>query len=253
MGEMFISIIIPAYNEAKRIKPTILGIYAYLREKPYSYEVIVVNDGSKDDTAYVVEKLSLELPHLKLIDNVENKGKGYAVKMGMLAARGSARLFMDADGATSVDHLEKMLPYLTRGYGVVTSSRYAPGAVLDKPQPALRAFLGRVFRLFVQLIVPLGVEDTQNGFKLFTADAAEEIFSRLTVYRWAFDVEVLAIARTLGFTLREVPIRWRDDERSKMTLKGMIHMIVEVMVVRTHLWFGKYFPKPYLVRRSSLI
>lgn len=238
---MYLSIIIPAYNESERIGETLRAVDSYMQKKNWEYEIIVVNDGSKDNTKEVVEKLKHDVHHLYLTNLEENRGKGHAVQQGMLASNGDLCLFMDADHSTTIEHIEKMIPMVAEGYDVVISSRHLKDSVITVKQPAIRVFLGHMFRLFVSTVVPIGVKDTQNGFKLFTRWAAFTIFSQQRVFRWAFDVEVLAIAKRLGFGIKEVPITWKNDDRSQMNFKGMINMLLEVFTVRKNLLTGHYY------------
>ncbi len=247
---MFLSIIIPAYNEEKRIGKTLTSVINYLERQIFTYEILVMNDGSHDQTAQVVKIMARKNPHLVLVDNAENHGKGFVVKQGMLMARGELRLFMDADGSTTIEELDKLLSFAWRGYDVIVSSRQAPGATVIVPQNPTRVFLGGVFRWYTRLMVATGVVDTQNGFKLFSRRAAEEIFSRQALDRWAFDVEILAIARLLHFSIREVPIRWLNDENSQMTFKGMLTMALEIVHIRFNLWLGRY-DQPSIVSLDS--
>jgi dolichyl-phosphate beta-glucosyltransferase len=240
---MYLSVIIPAYNEAERIKSTLYSVDSYLRERQYEYEIIVVNDGSKDNTREVVEATMKDIPHLRVINNKNNHGKGWVVRKGMLSAKGLFRLFMDADNSTSIENLEQLLPYAKEGYEVVVSSRRIAGAEVEVEQNFVRNFLGAMFRILVRTIVPVGIVDTQNGFILFTARAAEEIFRRQRTFTWAFDVEVLAIARLLGFSMKEAPIHWVNDGRSRVTFKGMVNMLLEVFQIRWQLWSGTYLKK----------
>jgi len=235
-----ISVVIPAYNEEHRIEKTLLSVEEYLKKTGYDYEILVVDDGSKDNTAGVVEKLAAGNPCLKLIDNRENHGKGWVTRQGMLAASGDIRLFMDADNSTRVDELSKMLPLFEQGTDIVIGSRRIAGSVITKHQPLLRDFLGGVFRLIVHTLVPLKVTDSQCGFKAFTARAARAVFSKQSIFRWAFDVEILALARKQGLKIMEVPVTWVNDEASHVKLSGMINMLFEVLTVRWNLWTGKY-------------
>ncbi len=237
---MFLSVIIPAYNEAERIGKTLESVHGYLSRQNYEYEIIVVNDGSTDTTADVVKRYSERISHLQLLNNKRNSGKGGVVRQGMILAHGDYRLFMDADNSTTIDHIEKLLPYFDQGYEIVVSSRRIKGAELSQDQSPLRLLLGKTFRLIVQSIVPVGVVDTQNGFKMFTRHAAEKVFPQQTIFHWAFDVEVLALARLYGFRIKEVPVRWVNDDRSRVTWKGMVTMLKEVFQVRLNLWFGRY-------------
>jgi dolichyl-phosphate beta-glucosyltransferase len=229
---MNLSVIIPAYNEEKRLNKTLKSLDGYLARQNYGYEIIVVDDGSKDGTAALLQAAIKEIPHLRSIGDRTNHGKGYAVRAGMLSATGDCRLFMDADGSTSIDQIEKMLPYLAEGYDVVVSSRRIPGAVVKIDQPWYRLLLGWIFRNAVELIVPLGIKDSQNGFKLFSNKAATDIFLRQTVLGWAFDVEILYLARKLGYKIKEVPIAWVNDDQSRVTLKGMTGMLKDVLKIR---------------------
>ncbi len=240
---MYLSVIIPAYNESERISHTLRAVELYLKDMQYDYEIIVVNDGSADNTAEVVESLMKEIPRLRLINNKTNHGKGWVVRKGMLSAKGLYRLFMDADNSTSIENLEALFPYAKEGYDVVASSRRIAGADVEVKQNFLRNFLGGAFRLLVRTIVPVGVIDTQNGFKLFTARAAEEIFRRQRTFTWAFDVEVLAIAKLLDFKIKEAPIHWVNDGRSRVTFKGMVRMLMEVFQIRIQLWSNTYYSK----------
>ena len=158
----------------------------------------------------------------------------------MLEARGQVRLFMDADNSTTVDQVANFLPYFREGYEVVIGSRRIKGAVIAVKQPWFRDFLGGIFRLLVHTLVPLGVTDSQAGFKVFSAQAAEAIFKKQTIFRWAFDVEILSIARRLGFKVKEVPIYWVNDTESHVKIGGMVKMLLEVLKVRRNLWNKKY-------------
>jgi dolichyl-phosphate beta-glucosyltransferase len=232
---MHLSIVIPCYNEEKRIGKTLERIREYLLTQNYSYEVIVIDNGSKDATSAIVNEYKKTFPSLEIISR-KSHGKGWAVKQGMLAAKGDFKLFTDADNSTDVAQVEKLLSYAERGYDVVISSRKIEGAVLTQPQPFYRIWLGNIFAFFVKVVVPIGdIKDTQNGFKLFTCQASEKIFTHLTSYYWAFDVEVLALAKLFGYKIKEVPIIWVNDERTKMNFKGMARMILEVILVRLHL------------------
>jgi len=232
---MHLSIIIPCYNEEARIGKTLDRVFEYLSAQQYTWEIIVVDNGSTDSTREVVEEYRKKIPTLSLIAR-KSHGKGWAVKQGMLTATGDYRLFTDADNSTDIAQIEKLMAYAEQGYEVVISSRRAPGALITTPQPQSRIWLGNIFASIVRAIVPLGdIRDTQNGFKLFTKAAAEKIFLHQTIYYWAFDIEILALARIFGYKIKEVPIVWVNDDRSKMNLKGMVRMLLEVILTRLHL------------------
>lgn len=237
---MYLSVIIPAYNEERRIVKTLKSVHDFLKMQSYEYEILVVNDGSKDGTAEIVDSLKLQIAGLKLIDNKENHGKGWVVRQGILSAKGEVRLFMDSDNSTTVEQVVNFLPYFSHGYDVVIGSRRAKGATIAVKQSWFRDFLGGAFRFLVHTIIPLGVKDSQAGFKAFSRKAAETIFPKQTIFRWAFDVEILALARKFGFKIKEIPIVWVNDSESHVKIGGMIKMLFEVLKVRKNLWTKKY-------------
>lgn len=239
-GGTKLSVVIPAYNEEERIEKTLLAVSEFLKKQSFDYEILVVNDGSKDKTAEVVLKLAGSIPKLDLINNQQNHGKGWVTKQGILQAKGDVRLFMDADNSTTVDEIVKMLPFFDQGYDIVVGSRRIAGSNIAVKQSSIRDFLGGVFRFIVHTLVPVGVTDTQCGFKAFSAQAAEAIFPEQTIFRWAFDVEILAIARKQNRKIKEVPVTWVNDGASHVKLGGMISMLLEVIEVRLNLWGGKY-------------
>ncbi len=235
-----LSVVIPSYNEAARITPTIKETDAFLSAQGYDYEILVVIDGAKDNTAAVVTELQASVPKLRVINNPENHGKGYVVRQGMLEATGDIRLFMDADNSTKVVHIAEFLPFFAQGSDIVAGSRRISGANIAVHQGFVRDFLGGVFRFIVHTIVPLGVTDSQCGFKAFTAAAAEKVFPKQTIDRWAFDVEILAIARQMKLKIHEAPVVWVNDGASTVRFSGMVHMLLEILEVRWNLWTGKY-------------
>ena len=242
MSEIHLSVIIPAYNEEKRLPKTLEEIDKYLSKQNYDYEILVVNDGSKDKTAEVVRCLTPGVKHLRLIDNKENYGKGYVVRQGMLEAKGEYRIFTDADNSTSIDQIEKMWPEFKQGYDIVIGSRDVKGAVLNPPQSWLRnVILGEGFKLIRKIIIGLWeIEDSQCGFKGFTDRAANEIFPRCKINRFAFDPEILVIAKKLGYKIKEIPVYWRNDLQSKVEFKSMIKMLIDLFKIRLNLIKGIY-------------
>jgi dolichyl-phosphate beta-glucosyltransferase len=208
--------VIPAYNEAARIEEPLRRIDSYLGKRMPASEFVVVDDGSVDDTSEVVRRLAGELATpVVLVPSTPNRGKGYAVKLGVSRARGQAVLVTDADLSTPIEELDKLFPPLRNGAGVAVGSRKMPGASLEIRQPLLREAMGRVFTFLTRVfIVP--VSDITCGFKLFTNEAAQQIFSRVTLDDWSYDAETLYLARRLGFGIREVPVRWRDCPGTKV-------------------------------------
>jgi dolichyl-phosphate beta-glucosyltransferase len=242
MSEIHLSVIIPAYNEERRLPKTLEEIDKYLNKQTYEYEILVVNDGSKDRTVEVAKSLLPKIRNLKVTGYEINQGKGYAVRFGMLEAKGEYRLFTDADNSTSIDQIEKMWPYFKEGYDIVIGSRDIKGAVLDPPQPWLRqVLLGEGFKLYRKIIIGLWeIEDTQCGFKGFTKRAVEDIFPRCKINRFAFDPEFFVIAKKLGYKIKEIPIYWRNDPESKVKFKWMVNMALDLFKIRLNLMKGVY-------------
>jgi dolichyl-phosphate beta-glucosyltransferase len=241
MPEIHLSVIIPAYNEEKRLPKTLREISDYLRKQNFESEIIVVSDGSTDRTCEVVEGVKSEIKNLELICEKINRGKGYGVKIGMLNARGKYRLFTDADNSTPISEIEKFWPEFEKGADVVIASRDIKGAILDPPQPLFRRFVGEVFKYLRKIIVGLWeVQDTQCGFKCFKGETAEKIFPKCEIERFAFDPEILLLAKKMGFKIKEVPVYWKNDLGSKVKFKSMIKMLIDLFKIRINLLKGKY-------------
>jgi len=236
MEKTKLSVVIPAYNEEKRITKTLKAIDLYLKNQNYSYEILVVDDGSKDNTVDVTRSLVSEIQNLRVTGYKKNKGKGYAVRFGMLEARGEYRLLTDADNSTSIDHIEKMWPEFDRGYDAIIASRDIEGAVLDPPQPHTRVLTGDIFKLLRKIIVGLWeLEDTQCGFKVFSAKCVEEVFIKGKIDRFAFDPEILILTKKAGYKIKEIPIFWKNDLNSKVKFKSMIKMLIDLFRIRLNL------------------
>lgn len=230
--EIYLSVVIPAYNEATRLPITLVDIDKKLSEMNLpSYEILVVSDGSKDATADIVERFKPLVKNLRLIANLENHGKGFVVREGMLQAKGEIRIFTDADNSTTIDQFLKMKPFFDEGAQIVIGSRTIKGAELDPPQPILKRILGKAGNLFIQLVAVSGIWDTQCGFKAFRRTAAEDIFSRTTIDRWAFDIEALALARKLGYEIKEVPVYWKNDINSHVKLSSYFQVLWETVKI----------------------
>jgi len=243
MEKIYLSVIIPSYNEEKRISNTLLDIDKQLSNQNYSYEIIVVSDGSKDKTAAIVNKFSDLIKNLKLIDNKKNHGKGWVVRQGMLAAKGQYRLFMDADNATTIDHFEKMIPLFEQGFEVVIGSRDgkdAKGAKQEVAQSFLKRQLGNFGNILIQLLAVSGIWDTQCGFKAFTEKATNDIFKKCLINRWGFDIEALAVARKLNYKIGIIPVNWVNDPNSKVSLKGYLNTFRELFKIKWNLITRKY-------------
>ena len=243
MDKPYLSIIIPAYNEEKRIFNTLKRAREYLSEQPYTYEVIVVVDGAKDKTAEAAQNFAKDWSNLRVINNKENHGKGYVTRQGLLEATVEFRVFSDSDNSTDIKHLEKMMPKFKEGFEVVIGSRdYRDviGARQAIPQSRFKRLLGDLGNLFIQVLAVPGIWDTQNGFKGFSAEAAQKIFSKTIINRWSFDVEALALARRFGYKIAIIPVYWENDADSHVKLSGYINALWEVVKIRWYLWTGKY-------------
>lgn len=236
MAKPFLSVIIPAYNEAERLPLTLIDVDRHLAEQEYSYEIIVVISHGTDHTAEIVKRLASFLPNLKYIALSENRGKGFAVKTGMLTAKGTYCLYMDADNSTAVVEFNKMLPYLRGGHGekcdVVIGSRRVSGARVSPPMPLSRRFASMFARICIKLFGVRGFKDTQCGFKAFTSEAAQSLFGALVTDGWLFDVELLARAKKAGLKVKEVPIFWAHNPGSKVNISQYFRSFKELM----HIW-----------------
>lgn len=240
---VYLSVIIPAYNEEKRLPATLKAVIKYLQTKPYSWEIAVVDDGSRDKTADVVRTAAVHEPRVRLLQYGQNRGKGYAVRYGMTHVSGDIRLFMDADNSTTIDHLEQLKPYLSMGFDVVIGSRDVAGADIAVHQAWWKEKLGDLGNLWIRFWAVGGLKDTQAGFKVFTRSASEAVFPVLTIDRWGFDVEALAVARLKGYKIAERPIRWVNDVNSKVSTRAYLDVLREVVQVRINMWRGNYGAK----------
>jgi dolichyl-phosphate beta-glucosyltransferase len=240
-----LSVIIPAYNEELRLAGTLHSVGDYLAGQPYASEVIVVDDGSTDATAGIV-RMCTEVHSLRLLQHSDgtNHGKGAAVRLGMLAAAGRYRIFMDADNSTTLDQIAGFWPWFERGYDVVIGSRKIRGARIEARQARHKELAGRFGNYMIRWLAVPGIEDTQAGFKMFTARCASEVFSRQTIERWGYDIELLAIARQLGYRVREIPIVWNNAPGSKVRLRSYVEVLGEVWHVHRNLKSGIYRRRP---------
>jgi len=215
-GAVDLSMVIPAYNEARRLPPTLTRLRDYLDAGADSYEVLVVDDGSDDDTLAVAQAVAQDWPQLEVLALPHNQGKGAAVREGMLHARGALRAFSDADLSTPIEELPRLRSHLGGACHVAIASRDAPGSDIQVHQPRWREFMGRTYNRILRLLVLPGIRDTQCGFKLFTAEAAVALFTPLETFRFGFDAEVLVRAHRRGWEIAEVPVRWRHVEESRV-------------------------------------
>ncbi len=236
----FLSVVVPAYNEEKRIH-NVKQVIDYLEQQSYSYELIVVDDGSTDRTVEVTRQMAGQNGRVRILENGCNRGKGHAVKVGMLAARGQYLLFTDADLSTPITELEKFMTCFDQGYGVFIGSRRQKGARVAKHQPWHRETMGRFFTWLTNVLVTKNVSDVTCGFKCFSREGAREIFSRQRLDGWSFDAEILFIAQKHGHRIKEIPVTWCNDPRTKVKLlRDTILSFWGLLQVRWNDWRGRY-------------
>ena len=241
----YLSVIIPAYREADRIGKNLIEIGKYLDAKNYIYEVLVATDGSPDNTPEVARSFSDKVKNLRVIENKENHGKGYVVRQGLLEAKGEYRVFLDADGSTSITHLDTFLPEFQKGYDVVIGSRDIPGAYIQVHQPKYREIMGDMGNWAIRIMLGLWrYPDTQCGFKVLSGKAADAIASRMVIDRFGFDFELIILATKLGFKVEQMPVRWLNEEGSAVSglfgPNGFIQVLIDLFKTRIRLWSGKY-------------
>lgn len=235
-----LSIIIPAYNEQQRLPATLAAVTAYLDARGCAFaEILVVNDGSRDGTADVAREAMARDPRIRLIENPGNRGKGYAVRHGMQEARGEWVLFTDADLSAPIEELDKLWHAAANADGAI-GSRALDRSLIGVHQSAFRETSGKFFNLIMRLITGLPYRDTQCGFKLFSHAAAAAVAARQRIEGFGFDVEILYIARKLGFRILEVPVRWNNVEGTKVSMWNGLRAFLDPLEVRRNDWRGLY-------------
>jgi dolichyl-phosphate beta-glucosyltransferase len=240
---MKLSIIIPAYNEQDRIAPTILNMKDHLEGRDYDYEIIVMVNGSTDQTYETAVNVTAGWDKVKVRELLQ-PGKGNAVKRGVLDyASGDIILFMDADNATPISEIESFFQYFERGYAVVIGSRYLNSYLMKKRPPVYRMILSRLGNAAIRALAVPGIVDTQLGFKAFTRQAALDIFSAVTINAWAFDIELLAIARQYGYQIKEVPVIWNEPGGSHVSLKAYVESLRDLFKIQWRIMTGAYQPE----------
>jgi dolichyl-phosphate beta-glucosyltransferase len=242
-SEIDLSVVVPAYNEAERIPKTLRRLHEYLGANSFAYEILVVLDGPIDSTREVLREMLFGIPHLKVIDRPVNRGKGFTVKEGMLRAGGRIRLFTDANNSTDIAHFDTMKPFFDDGYDLVIASRSSKDATDAEqavPQTWYKRWTGRLGNLFVQILAVRGIWNTQCGFKAFRAEAAERIFSQTRIEGWAFDIEVLALARAFNYKIGIIPAYWVNDVRSHVRPFDYLKVLRDTVKVRTNFLAGGY-------------
>lgn len=235
------SIIVPAYNESARLGATLDRVLDHVADQQWDAEIIVVDDGSRDDTAEMVRARAKENPALRLIENPGNRGKGYSVRNGMLNATGEVRLFTDADLSAPIEEADKLFAAIHEGADIAIGSRWLQPDTQAQRQSLLRQFYGRTFNLVLRLLLGLRFKDTQCGFKAFSRSSTQELFSRQAIEGWGFDAELLFLAQRSGLRIKEVAVVWSDAEGTRIhPLRDGLHMIAEVLAIRWNAVTGKY-------------
>ena len=236
-----LSIVIPAYNESARIEATLARVLECVETRHWDAEILVVDDGSTDNTAAIIQQWMARHPQLHLVKNPGNRGKGYSVRNGLLQSAGEIVMFTDADLSAPIEEATSLIEAIDAGADVAIGSRWLDKQKQTVHQPVYRRFFGRCFNWVTRRIIGLPFKDTQCGFKAFRRDAAQVIFRLQTIERWGFDPEILYIARKLKFTIIEVPVTWGHDERSRISyLKDGMKMLEEMAEIRTNSIRGRY-------------
>jgi glycosyltransferase involved in cell wall biosynthesis len=235
------SIVLPAYNERERIAGTLDKILAHAAQRSWNAEVIVVNDGSTDDTAMIVGQYARKHPVLRLVENPGNRGKGFSVRNGMLHAKGNILLFSDADLSSPIEEADKLFSAIGQGADVAIGSRWVDRRLQIRRQPLYRRIFGRIFNLALRIVLGLQFKDTQCGFKAFNRRSAQTIFPLQKIERWGFDPELLYLARKFRFAVREIPVAWSHREGTRIhPLRDGIRMFWELLRVRWYALTGSY-------------
>ncbi len=236
-----ISIVIPAYNEAARLGPTLDRVLNFVHEQAWVAEVIVVDDGSRDATAEIVRGYSARDPMVRLVQNPGNRGKGYSVRNGVMNAGGGIVLFTDADLSSPIEEARKLLDAIIAGADVAIGSRWLRSELQTQRQSAARQVMGRAFNLLLRVVLRLDFKDTQCGFKAFRRSAAKTLFPVQKIEGWGFDAEILFLARRLGLTVTEVPVMWGHDDRTRINpLADGLKMALEMFRIRWFALTGQY-------------
>jgi dolichyl-phosphate beta-glucosyltransferase len=235
------SIIIPAYNESSRLGATLDAILAYIEQRRWNAEIIVVNDGSRDNTKQIVESYMQKNPAVKLLENPGNHGKGYSVKNGMLHGKGEILLFTDADLSSPIEEAEKLFAAIGQGNNVAIGSRWLDQKLQTRKQPVYRRLLSRIFNLSLRTVLGLNFKDTQCGFKAFTRRSAQAIFPLQKIERWGFDPEIIYLAQRQGFKVAEVPVHWAHSAGTRLhPFRDGIHAFWDVLSIRKNAIRGAY-------------
>jgi dolichyl-phosphate beta-glucosyltransferase len=235
------SIVIPAYNEGVRLRPTLHALIRHIQEQNWDAEILVVNDGSIDDTAQIVHEYGKSNPQVLLVENPGNRGKGFSVRNGMLHARGDICLFSDADLSSPITEAQKLFDAIAQGADIAIGSRWLRAELQTERQPLYRQAFGRIYNLALRILLGLRFADTQCGFKAFRRDAAQRIFPLQRIERWGFDPEILFLARRAGLRVEEAPVLWAHSEGTRLhPFRDGLRMFLEAVRIRWYAMTGEY-------------
>jgi dolichyl-phosphate beta-glucosyltransferase len=235
------SIVIPAYNESVRLQPTLHALLRHIQEQSWDAEILVVNDGSTDDTAQIVREYGKLHPQVLLVENPGNRGKGFSVRNGMLHAHGDICLFSDADLSSPITEAQKLFDAITQGADIAIGSRWLRAELQTERQPLYRQAFGRIYNLMLRIVLGLRFADTQCGFKAFRRDAAQRIFPLQRIERWGFDPEILFLAKRAGLRVEEVPVLWAHSEGTRLhPFRDGLRMFLEAVRIRWYAMTGEY-------------
>ncbi|MCM8774818.1 MAG: glycosyltransferase family 2 protein [Candidatus Omnitrophica bacterium] len=231
MDEVWLSIVIPTYNESARIEATLDAILNFLGRQSYSSEIIIADDGSTDETASIAARKLVHHPHA-ILKNLENRGKGYVVRQGMLHAKGKHLLFTDADLSTPIEEVSRFMDFISLGYDVVIGSRALPESRIEIHQNFIRENMGRIFNRLARLVSFRGIRDSQCGFKCFKRHVAIDLFGRQKLDGFSFDAEILFLAQALGYRIYEAPVIWRNSPQTHVRAGDPIRMLIDLLRIR---------------------
>lgn len=238
---MTYSLVIPAYNESNRIRPTLDAILRHVQEQNWDAEIVVVDDGSRDDTADVIRAYEREHAQVRLVQNPGNRGKGFSVRNGMLHARGEICLFSDADLSSPITEAQKLFDAVAAGADIAIGSRWIQAELQTERQPLYRQLFGRIFNLLMRVVLGLRFKDTQCGFKAFRREAVQQVFPLQKIERWGFDPEILFLAQRKGMRVVEVPVLWAHSEGTRLhPFRDGLKMAVEILRIRWNALSGVY-------------
>lgn len=229
----YLSVVVPLYNEDKRLLNGFQAIYSYLAAKSYTWEIVLVDDGSTDNTPHILSEITSKHPNTRMIRNERNLGKGGALKSGMPAAQGDIIVFTDIDLSVPLSSIDVLAAKISDGYDIALGSRKTPGAIVEVHQPLMREFMGKGYTMLSNILLGTHFNDHTCGLKAFTRTAAHDLFNRMRIERWAFDSEILYLSTKLGYTAVEVPVQWRDMPGTRVRIfKDAVRSFAELVKIR---------------------